>query len=526
MGALTGVVRSQNGRPVAGARLVAADTTRAIVTNRTGRFRLAHPPGDSLRLVVSADGYRPDTFRFAPLRTAEERELTLVLAPLYRLIPSVVVANPERPLLNTESATTGGAIERAEVVALPTDARDPLALLFNVPGVTQATGFFGDAPPLSFNAQNALYTSYQLDGLDNTEGFLGGPRVEFPLAGLARVEALVNGYSAQVGRSPSGVVQQYSRAGTNERHGELFVYSRPGTSWGLDGDTRVPAGADAAAVRRRQDGFRRHQVGGALSGPLIRDRTYYALAAEYTDENEDRIASTALATFLGTERRQKTKLYARFDHAWGPTQFTTLRAAFSATQRAGNGSGIVTPEADNITQREGGLYALTHRSVLAAGLASNTLSAQLGTYRWNFPPRQGAGNPHVTIVGPGPAFVPQAVVGSTNFVFDERETQWQLRDVFERAMGPRHTLRVGGDLLHARFRLFAAGTNPLGSYVVVDDGTIVPPAGRQVSFADIPATVTVLSYTVDARPQRVNRSQTLIGIFAEDVWRPTPTIVV
>jgi hypothetical protein len=520
---LQGTVRSQSGVPLSDASVTVGSTRSS--TDSAGRFLLSVAAGPTIRVEVAALGYRPASL-VLNLTAGERRSLGVTLAPLFQLDPLKVIASAERPLLNTENAATGGAIERAELLALPTDARDPIALLFNIPGVTQATGFFGDAPPLSFNAANALYTAYLLDGLDNTEGFLGGPRVEFPLAGLARIDALVNSYATSFGRSSSGVVNQQSRAGSSTLQGELFAYSRPGTALGLDGDNKVPFGAEPAAVRRRQEGFRRTQLGGALSGPLRSGRRYFAVAAEYVDENEDRIASTALATFLGTERREKIKLFTRLDESWSHSQYTTVRLAWSGTERTGNGSGLVTPEADNITQRQGGLYAITHRSVLGGGRAGNTASLQLGTYVWNFPPRSGADRPQVTVVGPGPSFVPQAVVGSTNFVFDEREVQWQFREVYERSFGAAHTLRAGVDVIAARFRLFAAGTNPLGSYVVVNNGAIRPQTGQQVTYADIPSTVQVLSYTVDARPQRVNRSQTLYGAFVDDTWRITPTLTV
>ena len=519
-----GTVRSQAGRPVVGARVSTDDSTSPTLTDSTGRFQLDIPAGRTIELRVSAVGYRPLNVRLTAANAGTVRIVPVTLAAVYLLDPLSVVANPERPLLNTENATTGGALERAEIAALPTDARDPIALLFNIPGITQATGFFGDAPVLSFNAQNSLYTSYLLDGLDNTEGFLGGPRVEFPLAGVQRIDALVNSYSAAFGRSSSGIVNQQSRAGSNATHGELFIFGRPGTRFGVDGDNKVPYGAQAAAVRRRQEGFRRYQLGGALNGPLLHNRTFYSLAVEYTDENEDRIGSTAQATFLGTERRQKAKLFARLDHSWNANQFTTVRAAYSLTNRAGTGAGVITPEADNITQRYGGLYAITHRSVLSGGRASNVFSAQLGTYIWNFPPRSEGARPQVTIVGPAPSFVTQAVVGSTNFVFDERETQLQLRNVYERAIGTGHTLRMGGDAIAAKFRLFAAGTNPLGSYVVVNNGEIRTTADRPPTYADIPSTIRVLSYTVDARPQRVNLSQAVISAFIEDVWKLSPSV--
>ncbi len=521
---VTGTVRSQAGRPVGSARIVAAGANSAQ-SDSTGRFRLTVSAARAIELSIGAEGFRTQTLTLLPVQGGETRQVAVTLAPLYTLSAVSVVAAPERPLLNTENATTGGSIEQVEIAALPTDARDPISLLFNIPGITQATGFFGDAPTLSFNGQNALYASYLLDGLDNNEGFLGGPRVEFPLAALSRMEALVNTYSTEFGRSPSGVVNLISRGGSNETRAQLFAYSRPGTRWGIDGDNKVPFGANAQSIARRQEGFRRYQLGGGISGALVQNQTFYSLAAEYSDENEDRIGSTALASFLGTERRQKGKMFARLDHAWNGAQVTTVRLASSLTNRAGTGSGVVTKEADNTTERYGGLYAVTHRTAFSRGNASNTLSAQLGTYTWNFPPVVGGeARPQVTIVGPGPDFATQAVVGSTNFVFDERERQIQLRNVYERSLGTRHNLRLGGDIISARFRLFAAGTNPLGSYVVVNNGNISSPTGRPVQFSDIPSNAQVLSYTVDARPQRVNLSQTVYGAFVEDTWKVAPSL--
>jgi hypothetical protein len=517
---VAGTVRAQGGAPVAGARITFEPAGRATDTDARGRFVLRVPPNQPGSLRLAAVGYSPDRLPVPGLAPGARREVAVTLAPLYLLDALTVVAQPERPLLNTEDAATGGAIERAELEALPTDARDPLELLFTVPGVAQGTGYFGDAPTLSLNGANSLYTQYTLDGLDNNEGFLGGPRVEFPLGGIAREEALVNTYSSEFGRSSNGVVNLTSRAGGNTTHGEVFGYWRPGVPF--DAGNKVPFGADPAAVKARQDGFRRFQLGGGISGPLARNRTFGSVAGEYNNENEDRIGSTARATFIGTEKRQTVKLFGRVDHGWSPTQTTTLRAAFSSVSRAGQGTGVVTPEADVTTRRIGSLTAVTHRSSLRGGNASNTVSVQLGTFHWYFPPTASDfSRPQVTIQDPAGAT--QAVVGSTNFVFDERETQVQLRDVFETAIGS-HRLRVGGDLVTGRFRLTGANTNPNGSYVVYNDGNIAP-SGSFFTYGDIPADVRVRSYTIDARPAQVDLTQTLVGAFVEDRWRVSPSLL-
>ncbi|MDQ3138950.1 MAG: TonB-dependent receptor [Gemmatimonadota bacterium] len=516
---VSGTVRAQSGAPLAGVRVTLEPAGATAETDARGRFTLESGATAGSRLTFAAVGFAPDSIALA---AGGSREIAITLAPLQVLDALAVVAPRRRPLLNTEDAATGGAVEREELEALPTDARDPLPLLFNVPGVAQSSGFFGDAPALSLNGSNSLYTQYTLDGLDNNEGFLGGPRVEFPLGGLAREQALVNTYSAAHGRSSNGVIELESLAGTDSTQGEVFGYYRPGRP--IDAANKVPFGADPDAVRSLQDGFRRFQVGGGVRGPLHRGRTFVAGAAEYGNETESRIPSTARAAFAGIEKREKVKLFGRLDQGWTPTQTTTLRVAFSSVNRAGEGSGVVSPEADITTERIGSLTALVHRSALRNGRAANTASVQLGTFRWNFPPTASDFSQPNVVIQSGADSSVQAVVGSSNFIFDEKETQLQLRDVFETALGGGHSVRAGVDLTTAWFRLTGANTNPNGSYVVFNDGNINPAPGRFFTLEDIPADVRVRSYTIDARIAQVNRTQTNYGAFVEDRWRVSPSL--
>src|SRR5690606_31180693 len=57
------------------------------------------------------------------------------------------------------------------------------------------------------------------------------------------------------------------------------------------------------------------------------------------------------------------------------------------------------------------------------------------------------------------------------------------------------------------------------------DGNIGP-AGRFLSSRDVPRDVRVLRYSVDARPQEVDLTQTLWGAFVEDRWRVSPALTV
>lgn len=518
---LEGTVRSQAGSRLGEVRLQLSTTEGSalatVTTNDQGFFRLSVPAGQEAILEIQAAGMVGESRPIAPLRDGEVRSLAITLVPVYQLDAISVVRGRARPLLNTEDASQGGALEAEDLRTLPTDARDPLTLAFTIPGVSQATAFFGDAPPLTISGDNALYTAYLIDGLDNREGFLGGPRVQLPLAALRRLDVQTATYRPGLGRSPNGVVSMETRAGGPQWEGEVLVAGRPGMP--LDASPKfAPAGVDP-------DGFRRFQFGGALGGPVVDDRTFIFLALEATDEREDRIGSTAQTDFLGTELRTTWRGFARMDHGWSPTQTTTLRLALSDVERVGQGGGVIVPEADITTVRRGTLSSLTHRSSLRDGSAANTFSVQWGTFRWDFPPSASdLSTPQVTIVGPDRTTV-EAVVGSSNFIFDERERQIQLRNVIEVQQGAAHTLRAGADLIHSRFELRGANTNPMGAYTVVNDGSIRA-SGPLLSIDDIPADVEVLRFSLDARPQQVDLGQTLVGLFFEHAWRPRLNLTV
>ncbi len=519
---VSGGVRSVSGAPVRSARVLFTARTApgpefraTALTDASGQFRMRIPSATEGTLTFVAAGFQTTRISLSPVAVGATRTVTAVLPVLFALDAVTVVAAPERPLLNTRDAVTGGSVDRLELQALPSDARNPIALAFTIPGVAQATGFFGDAPLLTIAGANSLYTQYNIDGLDNNEGFLGGPRVEFPLAGMRRLSVLANNYASEWGRSSNGVVNVETRAGMERWSGEVFGYNRPGIP--IDARPRfAPPGVDS-------DGFQRTQVGAEIGGPLVRDRTFVFATAEYSNEMEDRIGSTARTRFLGTELRETLKAFARVDHGWSPSQTSTFRFALSDVSRAGQGGGVIVPEADITTRRIGSVTSVTHATALRKGNASNALSAQHGTFHWSFPPTLSSfSTPQVMIVAPDSLTV-QAVVGSSNFVFDEHETQFQLRDVFEARAGERHSIRIGADLTASRFRLDASGTNPRGAYTVIDDGNIAA-SGRLVSIRDVPQDVRVVSYTIDAAPQRVNLTQTLYAAFVEDVWRLTPSL--
>jgi hypothetical protein len=78
-------------------------------------------------------------------------------------------------------------------------------------------------------------------------------------------------YSAEYGRSSGSIVNVATRSGTNSFHGEAFDYLRNNYFDARNFFNRKPA---------RQNAFIRNNFGGAFSGPIIKDRTFFFLSYE------------------------------------------------------------------------------------------------------------------------------------------------------------------------------------------------------------------------------------------------------
>jgi hypothetical protein len=221
------------------------------------------------------------------LRTSADRSVTLLAAPRQSFAATIEVKGADQDLarVNTVNAEVSSTLRETEIESLPVEGRDLTRSLYRLPNVTQATGFFAEAPNVSINGANSLYTNYMLDGLDNNENFLGGEKFAVPTGFAQDVTVLTDAYSSELGRTGNGIINVTTRSGGNDSHGELFYLTRPGARTDASSDF---AGRDLSG-NAVKDGFERNQGGAAGGGSLVRDRTFYFLDAEYTRDKKDNL---------------------------------------------------------------------------------------------------------------------------------------------------------------------------------------------------------------------------------------------
>jgi hypothetical protein len=70
------------------------------------------------------------------------------------------------------------------------------------------------APNVLINGANSLFTNYEIDGMDNNENFLGGPKFPAPVGFAKDVTILTSNNSAEYGRTGNVVVNVTSKSGS------------------------------------------------------------------------------------------------------------------------------------------------------------------------------------------------------------------------------------------------------------------------------------------------------------------------
>lgn len=477
------------------------------------------------RVTTLTNGrYANDEQASVSLRSNFTSSVTLRLTPAGT--DGIVVTGTRRiTQLNTVNAEVSASLGQVELAALPIEGRDVIGALVRLPNVVASTGFFPEAPSISINGSNGLDTNYLLDGLDNNENFLGGPKFPVPLGFTREVTVLANSYSVAYGRTANGVVNYTSPSGTNDLRGEVYALVRPGR----------PLDAASPFPRRDLSGnavgesFERYQAGASIGGPLVRDQTFFYANFEYTrDRNRQVVDAPALGVADTVTGRNTFQLGSvRIDHRLTEDWTLGARASFGRVtiDRPGGGLGggnATFPSAGSDQDRFSTLVAAT---VSYSGDAwSYDGAVQFSRFRWNYGKPKGGAGPQVVIRDP--SGLTAGVVGHPGFVFNDLERTWQTTHRLQRKLG-NHQLSFGADVIRSEFALLGGG-NPDGNFVVdltAPQLAALGAKGLALSAQDVLAlNPAVANYSVELRPHSFGTGQTQLAFYVEDEWQLSPQL--
>ncbi|MGO2101865.1 MAG: TonB-dependent receptor plug domain-containing protein [Psychroflexus halocasei] len=434
-------------------------------------------------------------------------------------LDEVIISSKNQPQLNRRDAEVSFEINSKEIEQIPVEGRSISKVLHRLPNVTKATGFFTEAPNVSVNGANPLFTNYTVDGLDNNERFLGGMRFAIPSGAVKNMTVFTSNYSAEYGLTHNAVIDVTTKSGRNHLEGEVFFLTRPGSVI----DASSPFAQRDLSGNQVKDGFARYQSGFSLGGPLVKNKTFFFINYEHTTDVKDNLLNSPDLGISETIRGNNNFDYitAKIDQHWSPKFRSSLRANLGLitidNQGGGLDGGVAFPSAGFVQERNS--FNLAFKNAYYVDNFDFETNFQYSRFHWDYS-KSFQDGPQVTIRNPQE--FPIAIIGNNGTTFDELENTFQFQQKVS-YFYKNHTFKAGFQFLSGDHQLFGGG-NPDGNYLVdlsqnQLDFLRSQNFGSRLSPEDLPADVDVVNYNVELNPNSFGATQRIYSFYLEDEWQ-------
>src|SRR5215831_10601451 len=271
---ILGVVRDTTGALVPGVNITVkhVDTglTREVLSTESGGYNVPLLTVGTYELTTNMPGFKQQVRRGINLVVGQQAVIDVTLE--VGIAAEQVTVTEEAPLVNTTLSSTSGLITAQQVKELPLNGRSFDQLLVLNVGVVNNTSNMnqGNFPAFSVAGHRQETNRFLINGVDwiggnATHQFLTPSGASSQLLGVEAVReynVLEHTYGAEYGKRAGGQVSIVTSSGTNQWHGDVFEYHRN-------------SALDARNFFEQQKGpFKRHQFGGTMGGPLMKDKLF------------------------------------------------------------------------------------------------------------------------------------------------------------------------------------------------------------------------------------------------------------
>jgi len=325
--AIAGTVIDESGGIVSGALIkalhVSTSETRTTSSNEYGVYRIPLLELGAYQVTAEKDGFKASKHEGVILELDREAVVDHVLH-VGDLAESVVVSGQARIIEATPSALTS-LVDSNTIEELPLNGRDYIQLATLQAGATIARAQVrnvnqGYGLQISISGSRPVQNNFLLDGVSlttyngSTPGSISG--LNLGVDAIQEFSVHSSTYSAQYGRAAGGIVNAVTKSGGNKSHGSAFYFHRNDN---LDARNFFDIGEPPE--------FRRHQFGGSVGGPILRNKSFFFV--NYEGLREAR-GNTTINTTLTAEARKGNL-------STGPVQVDPVMAKVAALYPVPNG---------------------------------------------------------------------------------------------------------------------------------------------------------------------------------------------
>ena len=290
---LRGTVADPKGAVLAGASVTlsndATGFSRTAKTDDQGSYQFLEVPPATYVLTISASGFA--TVKRANVVLQVSSPATLNISMQVQASSVILDVTGEAPQVNTQDATLGNNFNSRQLIDLPSEGRDPAAILSLQPGVVYIgnVGNQGVIPSQqnndsrggAVNGARSDQSNITLDGLDDNdelEGYAFQGAMRATLDSLQEFRVTTSNYDSASGRSSGAQMNLVTKSGTNSFHGSVYEYHRP--TFDVANDYFNKESQIIEGAPNRPQHILRNTFGGTFGGPIKTDRLFYFMAYE------------------------------------------------------------------------------------------------------------------------------------------------------------------------------------------------------------------------------------------------------
>ena len=272
---LNGKVTDANGAPVPGAAVVAVHTPSGTqyyaVVNAEGRYAInGMRSGGPYKVEISCLGYQTVTFTDVTLQLAEAYNLNAWLNDDTQMLSEAVVVSTANSKFAVEKTGAATNINNAQIAALPTVSR-------SITDVTRLSPYGGNG--MSFAGTDGRTANFTVDGANFNNNFglsekLPGGGSPISIDAIEELQVVISPYDVRQTDFIGGGVNAITKSGTNTFKGSAYIYHR---NENMRGNT-----VDGTEIAGARDKDRNTTYGFTLGGPIIKNKLFFFVNAEYS----------------------------------------------------------------------------------------------------------------------------------------------------------------------------------------------------------------------------------------------------
>lgn len=462
-GGIEGTVSDPQGAVVPNAtiaiRNTATNSTRTVSAGDDGHYKAVSLVPGSYEVKITAQGFKSQVATGVNVEVGRTTPLDVKLE-IGGSSETVTVTGGGEAQIDRTDNTVSGVVGTVQIQNLPLNGRNFLDLARLQPGAETVDGGSFDPTKanytgVSIGGQAGRSTQITVDGGSVVDNVVGTTVQNFSQEIVQEFQVGLSNVDLSTGASAAGSVNIVSKSGTNQFHGNGYLYWRDAKFAAFPALDRLDAAHGLPPdLQRDRIPFDREQFGGTFGGPLKKDKLFFFANVEYNNQDDISIHNQTpgllgfngftgkpfnglLATGkLKYEWNDRTSLFFRYSHDNNDQQAPFVPG--SGILPRDSASGIFqTNDQIDLNRSDGGVFGMTQS--LTATLV-NDFRYAINDFHNRIDPAT-PGVPELRVINPDQNWKSGANY-ITPQVTDQRRNQ--IRDDLTWSKG-KHSIRVGGD---------------------------------------------------------------------------------